>query len=109
MSDDLYRIGQSINTIMDMEESEKIKRFVVSPGIDSSLDGSIQIFLIFLSTIINTFERRETRVQWHAGLAHQCSPARVGRLARHDRSVHCKLCAGNGLHAGSAPLGRRLK
>jgi hypothetical protein len=42
MSDDLYRIGQSINTIMDMEESEKSKRFVVSPGIDSSLDGSVK-------------------------------------------------------------------
>lgn len=48
MSDELYRIGQSINTIMDMEESEKIKRFVVSPGIDSSLDGSTNyICLLF--------------------------------------------------------------
>ncbi|XP_065340790.1 mutS protein homolog 5-like isoform X2 [Cloeon dipterum] len=42
LSDDLYRVGQSINTIMDMNESEKTKRFVVRAGVDAYLDKKKQ-------------------------------------------------------------------
>ncbi|KAF4524171.1 hypothetical protein B566_EDAN010627 [Ephemera danica] len=42
LTDELYQVGQSINTFMDFDESEIQNRFVVKPGIDSELDRKKQ-------------------------------------------------------------------
>ncbi|XP_059469871.1 mutS protein homolog 5-like [Neocloeon triangulifer] len=53
LSDDLYRVGQSINTIMDMEESENQKRFVVHAGVDMHLDRKKQEYCSIQELLTN--------------------------------------------------------